>query len=158
MTYRTKVFGHPKSFRVHQVVIGSPEGVPDTPDKCMGLMGQTREQTSPLGGWCALLIGWLALGEGKGRGGPSCLSLLRRERKGGPPPLTFLPHSYMERGRGLGKSPSRIRPYLGRPLASPLSPTYMYVGGGTTHNHDNCLAMCSALLHRLHPQSYFRSA
>ena len=29
--YSTMIFGHQKCFEVHQVVIGSPEGVPDTP-------------------------------------------------------------------------------------------------------------------------------
>ena len=51
MIYRTMVFGHRKCFRVHRVVIGSPEGVSDTPSKCMGLMGQRGAgQISP---WCA---------------------------------------------------------------------------------------------------------
>src|SRR3989337_577408 len=85
------VFGHRNSFGVHQVVIGSPEGVPDTPGKCMGLMGQRRGHTSRLGGWRAPLLGRPALGEGKRRGGPSCLSLLVRERKGGR--LLLLPSS-----------------------------------------------------------------
>ena len=37
------IFGHRKTFRVHWVVIGSLEGVPDTPGRCMGLMGQGGE-------------------------------------------------------------------------------------------------------------------
>ena len=36
------VFGHRKCFGVHRVVIGSSEGVPNTPGKCMGLMVQRR--------------------------------------------------------------------------------------------------------------------
>ena len=152
------VFKHRKSFRVHRVVIAAPEGVPYSPGKCMGLMGQGRGQTSPLGGWRAPLLGWPALGEGKGRGVPSCLSLLRRERKGGAPSPSFLPHSNKERGRHLGRTPSRIRPTWERLLAAPSSPTYIYVGGGAQHRHNNPLAVCDALLHRLHPRSYFRTA
>ena len=50
LIYRTILFGHPKSFGVHQVVIGSSEGVPDTPRRSMGLMGQGEGHTSPQGG------------------------------------------------------------------------------------------------------------
>ena len=39
MIYRTMVFGHRKCFRVYRVVIGIPEGVPDTPERIMGLLG-----------------------------------------------------------------------------------------------------------------------
>ena len=65
LIYRTMVFGDQNSFGVHRVVIGSPEGVPDTLGKCMGLMGQKGGTDQPL---VRPVLGQQALREGKGEG------------------------------------------------------------------------------------------
>ena len=118
------VFRHRKCFGRYQVLIGSPKGVPGTPDKRLGLMGQEGKCTSHKELVCPPICSSLR-GEGK-RG---------RERKEWnmiPPssPLFPSPPTNMARGAAKGRSPSRIRSYLGRPLASPLSlpPIYMWEG------------------------------
>ena len=49
MIYRTMVFGHQNCSRGYRVLIGSPEGVPGTPGKDMGLIGPREGRTSPQG-------------------------------------------------------------------------------------------------------------
>ena len=87
------VFGHRKSFGVHRVVIGSPEGVPDTPDNCMGLMGQGGGADQPTRG-LVRPSPWPTSPRGrKGEVWP-LLPLPPQERKErGAPPPSFLPHS-----------------------------------------------------------------
>ena len=43
------VYGHRKCFGGYRVHIGSPEGVPGTPNKDMGLMGQEGKRSSQQG-------------------------------------------------------------------------------------------------------------
>ena len=159
MIYRTMIFGHRNSFGVHRVVIGSPEGVPGGPEMSMGLMGQGEGHTNPQGGWCAPSLGWPTLGEGKGRGGPSCLSLLRRERKGGRHLLLPSSRTPNKEGAPLGGRPQVGFGLLGAPpwlLHHP--PTYIYVGGGATHSPRQSLSLYDAPLHIFVPRLYFRSA
>src|SRR4051812_5231729 len=119
---------------MYRVVIESPEGVPGSPGRLYGLMGQ-RGNTLAHKGLVHSSPWPPALGEGKGESWP----LLpfppheRKERGGGATSPAFLPRTYRERGAAKGRSPRRIRPPLGRLLAaSPLPPTYIYVGGGAT--------------------------
>ena len=122
------VFGHRKCSGGYRVYIGSLEGVPDTPAKDIGLMGQEGKRTSHKGLVCPPY-------------GPAKVEKERGRRKGKkgnriPPsfplhPLSF-PFRYIwQGGARLGRSPSRIRSYLGRLLASPLPlpPIYMWERG-----------------------------
>ena len=83
MIYRTIVFGHRKCSGGYLVHIGSLEGVPGSPDKDMGLMGQEGKRTSHKRAGVPPI--WASqIGEGKGK----------EERKKGIgfplPPLPFL--------------------------------------------------------------------
>ena len=49
MIYRTIVFGHQKCFGGYKVLIGSPKGVPGTPDKRYGPNGPRGETHQPQG-------------------------------------------------------------------------------------------------------------
>ena len=78
---------------------------------------------------------------------PSCLPLLMEKGKGGGrhPPLPFPAHLIRKRGaRGLGRTPSRIRPIWGASWQPPLPPPiYMWEGVPST-THNIILAVCGA--------------
>ena len=64
LIYRTIVFGHRKCFGGYRVLIGSPEGVPGTPDKRYGPYGPRGETHQPQGASAPPI--WAGLrGEGK---------------------------------------------------------------------------------------------
>ena len=114
------IFGHRKCFGVYRVIIGVPEGVPDTPGRLVGLLGHKRGAHQPKRGWRAS-HGSRPSGERKGgiRLPPSFLS-----------PLSFPPPTNMAGG---------ARPRAGaqvgfRPTWSALwplpSPSHLYICGG----------------------------
>ena len=117
------VFGHQKCCGKHRVLIGSPKGVPGTPDKRYGPYGLRGETHQPQRGWCAPPPIWAGqIGEGNGK----------EERKKGIgfplPPLPFLLRIGIGKGGGrIGRTPSRIPPTWGTPLdaSPPLQPIYM---------------------------------
>ena len=59
MIYRTRVFGHRKCSGGYQVLIGSPGGVPDTPNKRYGPYGPRGETHQPQGDGAPLI--WVGL-------------------------------------------------------------------------------------------------
>ena len=72
MIYRTMVFGHQKCSEGYQVHIGSPEGVPGTPDKRYGPYGPRGEKHQPQGAGAPAI--WAEpeekeRGEGRRKGG-----------------------------------------------------------------------------------------
>src|SRR5215216_2796990 len=131
------LFRHRKCSEGSGYISGHRKGVPGTPGKDMGLMGQERDRPAP-GGLVRPHIGRIGgkrkegKGEGKGRIRPPPFLLS---------PLSFLPPpTLMEGGRPTcRRRPSRITPTWGAPCCPSPSPTYIYVGGGTarTYNIDS---------------------
>ena len=105
-------------------VMGRGSGPP--PANYMGLMGQERDKPAPKGLVRPIRQQEAEKERGKGKGKCGLGFAL--------PSLTpsFLPlHAYMERGEAeLGRTPSRIPPTWGAPLAAspPLQPIYMWEG------------------------------
>jgi hypothetical protein len=90
-------------------------------------------------GWCASHMGRTKeekeRGEGKGKGGLGFpLPSLSH-------PLSFPLRQTWQGGAAKGRSPSRVRTYLGRPLASPLSLPHIYMWeGGRLSQPEHCLS------------------
>ena len=117
-------------FRGYRVLIGSPEGVPGTPDKRYGPYGPRGETHQPQRGWCAPpphmgWPNWRRKGEGgKEKGNrippsPSSLPTPNRNRKGGRPNWEV---------------PKEDSSYLGCPISCLSSPqTYIYGGALLEH-------------------------
>ena len=117
-------------------VMGRGSGPP--PANYMGLMGQERDKPAPKG-----------LVHPPIRDGQIGVEKSKEERKKGIgfplPPLPFLLRIGIGKGEGrIGRTPSRIPPTWGAPLAAspPLQPIYMRGGTARTHN-KHCLP-CAA--------------
>ena len=119
--YRMMIFEHRKCSRGTGYVSGHRKGFWVPPEKDMGLKGQEGKHTSHKGAGAPPI--WAGqIGEGKGK----------KERKKGIgfplPPLPFLLRIGIGKGGGrIGRTPSRIPPTWGTPLAAspPLQPIYM---------------------------------